>query len=333
MSPHPTPTHPHRARSVVLGVLLPALLVAGAALLTTTWLPRLPDPAVLHWSLHGPARTGPFAELVTVVVALAATTWLLFTTLVLAAGRTEGARRVLVGSAVLLGATYAAVLLGSAWVQLDAPDAAAVTPSATPLVVGLLVAVLLGVAAGLLAGADPHLPAADPVPADAARLDLPAEARTMWLTRCTVRGEVFWWAGIALWLAAAVTITSLSAQWWLLAVLLLPALPLLANLHWTLQIDATGLHARALLGWPRLTVRAEETLRADVVTVHPFTEFGGWGLRSRVDGTSGLVLRRGEAVQVQATDERTFVVTTDDATRAAALLNTMAARSRGQAAD
>src|SRR5699024_12023973 len=111
MSPHPTPTHPHRARSVVLGVLLPALLVAGAALLTTTWLPRLPDPAVLHWSLHGPARTGPFAELVTVVVALAATTWLLFTTLVLAAGRTEGARRVLVGSAVLLGATYAAVLL------------------------------------------------------------------------------------------------------------------------------------------------------------------------------------------------------------------------------
>src|SRR5699024_12357401 len=51
MSPHPTPTHPHRARSVVLGVLLPALLVAGAALLTTTWVPRLPDPAVLHSSL------------------------------------------------------------------------------------------------------------------------------------------------------------------------------------------------------------------------------------------------------------------------------------------
>lgn len=329
-APPATPgRHPHRVRSILLGVLLPALLVGGAVLLTRSWLPRLPDPAVLHWGTSGPDRTGPFTELVTVIAALAAITWLLFATLVLAAGRTEIARRVLVGSAVLQGATYAAVLLGSAWVQLDATSAAAVTPSLTPMMVLLGVAVLLGIGGGLLAGSDPHLPALDAVPADAARLDLPPGARTVWLHRCTVRGETFWWAGIALWVGVAVAITYLSAQWWLLAVLLLPALVLLATVHWTLRIDASGLHARALLGWPRLTIRAEETLRADVVTVHPFAEFGGWGLRTRVDGTSGLVLRSGEAIQVQATGERTFVVTTDDAARAAAVLNTMAARSRG----
>ncbi|HLS62646.1 MAG TPA: hypothetical protein VK060_04675 [Ruania sp.] len=330
MSPSPSP---HRARRILLGLVLPAVLVGGAAALVHSWLPRLPDPAVLHWGTDGPDRTGPFETLITTTVTLAALTWVPLAILVLVAARAEIARRVMVGAAALQGAVYAAVLLGSAWVQLDAPSAAAVSPSTTPLLVLLLAALALGVGAGLLAGPDPHAPAADPVPDDATRIDLPPGARAVWVDRCTVRHQWLWWTVLALWLGVTVAFTYLSAQWWLLAVLLLPALVLLANLHWTLRVDSEGLHARALFGWPRLTVRADETQRADVITVQPFAEFGGWGMRSRPDGTSGLVLRSGEAVQVQTSGDRTYVITTDDAERAAALLNTMADRSRGQAVD
>ena len=57
-------------------------------------------------------------------------------------------------------------------------------------------------------------------------------------------------------------------------------------------------------------------------------EFGGWGYRVGRGGRVGVVLRTGEALQVQRTGGRAFVVTVDDAATGAALLNTLAARSR-----
>ncbi|MFL1430121.1 MULTISPECIES: hypothetical protein [unclassified Nocardiopsis] len=50
--------------------------------------------------------------------------------------------------------------------------------------------------------------------------------------------------------------------------------------------------------------------------------------RLRRGGRVGLVLRRGEALMVERSGGRSFVVTVDDAATAAALLNTMAERAR-----
>src|SRR5699024_8848029 len=85
------------------------------------------------------------------------------------------------------------------------------------------------------------------------------------------------------------------SQWWLVVVLILPLVLVLGSVSWTVRIDREGLHARGLFGLPRLTVRASEILRADVTSIRPFAEFGGWGLRMRPDGTTALVTRRAAA--------------------------------------
>ena len=65
-----------------------------------------------------------------------------------------------------------------------------------------------------------------------------------------------------------------------------------------------------------------------MTTVSPLAEFGGWGYRVGRGGRVGVVLRTGEGLQVERSGGRSFVVTIDDAATGAALLNTLAARSR-----
>ena len=55
---------------------------------------------------------------------------------------------------------------------------------------------------------------------------------------------------------------------------------------------------------------------------------GGWGWRTGVGGTIGIVMRKGEGIEVVHSGGKRLVVTVDDAETAAALLNTMADRAR-----
>jgi hypothetical protein len=70
-------------------------------------------------------------------------------------------------------------------------------------------------------------------------------------------------------------------------------------------------------------------LLAETRQISPFGDFGGWGLRTALDGTVGVVVRGGSAIAVERTGGRRFVATVDDASTGAALLNTYAERARG----
>ena len=59
---------------------------------------------------------------------------------------------------------------------------------------------------------------------------------------------------------------------------------------------------------------------------------GGWGLRVGRGGRTGLVVRSGQALEVERTGGRIVVVTVDDAARGAALLTAVAARGRAAGA-
>src|SRR5690606_10899317 len=98
--------------------------------------------------------------------------------------------------------------------------------------------------------------------------------------------------------------------------------------RWTVLVDRPRLTARVALRYPRLRIPLDEIERAEVVTVRPLGEFGGWGLRTGIDGRTGVVLRSGSAVQVHRTGDRVTVVTVDDAETAVAALNTLASRVR-----
>lgn len=96
------------------------------------------------------------------------------------------------------------------------------------------------------------------------------------------------------------------------------------------SVDRDGLHVR-LLGVRVLHVPLEEVVAADVVDVHPFREFGGWGLRMDLHGRVGWVTRQGRAVRVRRGDASEVLVTVDDATDVAATLNTLADDHPGNA--
>ncbi|MFF4735932.1 hypothetical protein ACFY2W_08575 [Streptomyces sp. NPDC001262] len=97
-------------------------------------------------------------------------------------------------------------------------------------------------------------------------------------------------------------------------------------------VDRHGLTVAMLwLPWPRLRIPLEHIAEATAQDVDALRDMGGWGYRVR-RGRSGIVLRSGEALVVRRAHGSEFVVTTDDAARAAALLNGLVERGRGHAA-
>lgn len=321
---------PHRGRAWLFGVAVPLAVHAVAGRLAWSWLPRLPDEVALHWGVDGVDRVGPVSELVSVSAVLAGLSFLLLAVLALTVGRTALTRRMILALATGGAVFFAGLLLVQVGTQLDLGDP---TEAASPdlwLVVVAALAVGAGAVAGVLAGADPELPAATPLPADAATAHLGVHERAVWTRQAVTAGRRHrWgWAALALYVVAAVGL-SVVTNTWFAGVVMLAVVPLALTMFvWDVRVDATGLTATGAMGWPRQHVPAREVLRADVEEISPFRQFGGWGLRTAVDGRTGVVVRRGEAIAVERTGGRRFVVTVDDAATGAALLNTFAVRAR-----
>ncbi|MFJ8752392.1 DUF1648 domain-containing protein [Streptomyces sp. NPDC102441] len=86
-------------------------------------------------------------------------------------------------------------------------------------------------------------------------------------------------------------------------------------------VDRRGLTVNStVLPRPRLALPLGSIVGADSVQVSALGEFGGWGYRIRPN-RRGVVLRSGEALSVRTATGREYVVTVDDSTTAAALLN------------
>src|SRR5918997_810546 len=92
-------------------------------------------------------------------------------------------------------------------------------------------------------------------------------------------------------------------------------------------VDHTGVSVHpTLVPRPRVHVPLTRVVRAGRSDVRA-RELGGWGLRMRGERTA-VLLRSGEALDLELADGSRFLVTVDDAATAAALVNTLAERSR-----
>ncbi|MFH8755732.1 DUF1648 domain-containing protein [Streptomyces atroolivaceus] len=242
---------------------------------------------------------------------------LLFTVLTSAAGKSTGARlnaAVGVGTAVTLG--YPLIL--TVLVNRDIQDPAT---AELPL---WHVAVLLtgGVAAGALAwrlmGAGPRPEPSPPAPS------LPlAEGEAAAWSRTVVSRALLFPAGAV---AAVGGFTAVSGNRWagLLPLVLGLACSAFAGVRVT--VDRRGLTvASTVLPRPRLALPLGSIVDAGSVQVSAMGDFGGWGYRIR-PGRRGVLLRSGEALSVRTSVGREYVVTVDDSTTAAALLNGLADR-------
>lgn len=326
-------TLPHRRRAWLLGVLVPVLVTAAAWVVVARLVPRLPEEVAVHWGPSGVDRTGSVGELLVPMAVISGVSLVVLAALSVLTGRQALNRRMVLGLATGFSVMFAGMTLASVVPQVDAASAADAGSPDGWFAVTIVVALALGTAAGALAGADPALPATGAVADGAPTAELPEGQRAVWVRGVAGLGTTVTWvvvaagavAGVVLWLFADTVLP---------LVITLPVLVLVLTMTtWQVQVDARGLTARGTFGWPRLQVPAGEVERADVTTVNPFPEFGGWGLRTNVSGTVGVVIRAGEAIAVERSGGRHLVVTVDDAATGAALLNTYAARARTSARD
>ena len=113
---------------------------------------------------------------------------------------------------------------------------------------------------------------------------------------------------------------------WLLATAALTLLVLIASFWWRVRLTGAGLRVSSVLGLPRFFVPTGDVVEARVVEVAALAQYGGWGLRGGHGRRTGVILRSGEALEVQRRSGRTLVVTVGDASTAAALLNGLVER-------
>lgn len=86
-------------------------------------------------------------------------------------------------------------------------------------------------------------------------------------------------------------------------------------------VERHGVRARVgLFGFPRRFFGTDTIKRAVVVNVRPMRDFKGWGDRSN-RRRRAYIVRRGEALRLEFHKGQPFVVTIDDARRAADRVN------------
>ncbi|MFI2485440.1 DUF1648 domain-containing protein [Promicromonospora kroppenstedtii] len=318
-----------RRGQIVISALAGLSLLALAAGVALSWRDSLPDPVATHWSADsGPDGFMPLGAFVAALAGTGAACVALFSAIGFYGGRAVSTRRLSVAMNVWIGGFIGTILAGSLWAQRGLADAAEAWMPGWLLAVAFLGPAVPAVVAALLVPADRPLPATEPVDSRAARAELAPGERAAWIGRATTTPT-----GLALQLGAALVCAVLTVvtQFW--AMLVVPAilvLLFLAMLSFTVRVDSSGLTVRSTLGWPGTRIPAGEVLVASATQVNPLGDYGGWGWRVALDGSgrTGVVLRKGEALAVDRTGGRGFVVTVDGAAEAAALLNTMAERAR-----
>lgn len=328
-----TPTHPgatdaarRRHRLALLTAVCCLLVLAAATALAWSWRDDLPDPIATHWNAGG--RPDGFGSLASYLVPLwtaGALCVAAFCALVAFRGQSATTRRMGVASSVWITVFLAAIALIPLAGQRGATAAADTRDGMASLAVALAGSLVIAALAARAVPGDPPLPATGPVTPGAERLPLNPGERAVWIgtvssTPILVAG------GVA---TALVTALAIETRLWALLVVALLLAALLGTMaSFDVRIDQDGLTVRSAAGWPRARVPAGEVIRASAVQVSPFRQYGGWGWRVRADGDVGIVLRRGEAIEVRRTGDRSLTVTVDGAEQAAALLNTMADQAR-----
>nr|NLD40785.1 hypothetical protein [Actinomycetales bacterium] len=331
-TPQPHPPKPRRngvsrrtgiIAAITLGLGLPVLLLAGVLLVIGANADRLPPDIALHWGLDGPDRFGTVGQLIR-ENAVIGSLLLLISGLTLAITARQS-RRLGAGMAAGIGSFLPLATLVTVLPQFDLA-----TGQGAPLNNwGMLAAILGALAIGTIAAlfvpfTREEAATAGPVPASAPRLPPSGEALTWDGSVGPTRGVLIGITALLLpvlllsiWLATAGT-------WVALVIMAVTSALTVATLFFHLHIDADGLTARSAIGIPTFRVPLDQVVRADIRTVSPFGEFGGWGYRTNGFET-GIVTRKGEALVVERASGGRFVVTVDDAETAARTLNTLAA--------
>jgi len=312
-----------RRRIVLVGGILPIVTTIATALVTLTWLPELPDPVATHWGAGAPDGYGPAAFMIAMpaVMSIAFAIFAVASSWKVAGdGRLLAGQKLVVVTSLWLSVLLNVIMAGSLHIQRGLADAT-LAPDVSPWTFG-------GIALGtvLAAAAWFALPAVMRVPlaSKAEPLPIADTERVAWSRTITIAPVAWWVIGVGLTaVLAALTVTIIADTAWIFALgaLVVLALFVAGTVAWRVTVDRRGLRVRSALGWPSILIPADDIASVRAVRVEVIREFGGWGYRWDGADRSGVVVRSGDAIEVERTNGKRFVVTVPDAATAASVLS------------
>lgn len=313
-----------RTRVVLIGGIIPVVLAATATILMISWLPLLPNPIAVHWSGAGADGFGPAIPfivtpaIITLLFSAFAVAWSWRLT---ATGQLGWNQKGVLVTGVWL-ATLLSIGFGSSIaLQRGLADAHKASDAGPSLAAGAGIGLALAAVAWFL------LPPGESIEehgAPANPIDVRGEERISWSHAARFGNTALLIVALAVAVAlGAVVFASVESTtipvFGFVVVGLVSAL-VVTNTWWRVSADRRGFTVRSIAGWPMKRIPLAEIRTVEIIDVDPPRDFGGYGWRWSGKGRSGVVLRRGEGIEVTAASGKRFVVTVDDAATGAGVL-------------
>lgn len=304
---------------IVFGILAPLLCAISGFALSALWKSRLPDPIATHWTTTSPDG---FSTLTSNAWTVALLTLLLGGGLsaiaALAPAMLMMRRFMLVIGLSVVGLVTAvdAALLHA---QLDVTDPSTTSLPLWPLAAGFVIGGTVGLVgawflrdyrvrtaatgrpASTLPRSDEAVPLSD---------DVGFSARGCVVLAVTA-------------LAPGVVMSAAMRSPWPVFMFAIIGLLAVSLVRFRVIVDADGIRVRNM-GMTAMTYGLDEVIGADVAEIKPFTDFGGWGLKTKGRRNYGIVTRTGPAVVVGFAGGDKLTITTPKAPALAGALNRMA---------
>ncbi|MGV8877232.1 MAG: hypothetical protein ACOH1K_06955, partial [Rhodoglobus sp.] len=319
-----------RASIIVLGLSVPIAIAVAGAIVMIQWIPELPDPVASHWSPAGPDSYTPIA----IMIAMPVVATVLFSIFAAAMswraapkGGLLRAQKVLIATSMFLATMLTITIAGSLAIQRG------VTNANQTGTIGIVLATAFA-AAGILAlmtwfvlppserGTSTRT-IAEPISTSATERLYFASTTRIGTPVIILLLAIFGALAIFLIARAIINPTALLLPG---TVAILALVLAMGTVSWRVTIDQRGLSVRSSIGWPRIRLAPEQIASVAVVQVDPLGEFGGYGWRWDSEGRSGVVLAKGDAIEVTKLNGKRFVVTVHDAASGAAVLASIRAR-------
>ncbi|MCL1897620.1 MAG: DUF1648 domain-containing protein [Micrococcales bacterium] len=323
---HSAPWKPLARKAALIGAAIAIAGLAASAIIAWSWRGDLPTLIASHWGADG--HPNGFASptwLITTITATGAVCALALSLIASFWGSSAGTRRIAVGVTVWVGLMFATCLVAMLAGQRGMQEATSYNLAGWVLPVALLGPFVVAIPVAITLPGDPPQAATGTVPSNAPRVQLASGERAQWIQH-TGGGPTLYVGIVVVGLTTGLAV--LTRMW---ALLILPGSLIIVfamMTEFTVRVDAAGLLVRSAFGWPRSRIPANEVEEASLVQVKALKDFGGLGWRTAPGGRVGVVPHSGEAIEVRRTGGRSFVVVVDDAATGAAILNTMADRTR-----
>jgi hypothetical protein len=320
----------YAGRILVVSLIAPLVVVAVTLAVTFSLAATLPDSVAVHWNGPGiPDGFGsPYTFPILIAVIVLPIVALFGGIAVITAHRSPltAMTKLIAVLGLWLSVLFALTFVGTMALQRGAISQAHV--SIVWLPIGAAAAFIVGAVAWFLLPRAAKARHDDVVPVEPVALG--AEERASWIRSTAAPAGLIWGAlglmAIITVVVAVAVLQTADGAWPVSFIPLVLLAVVLTNFAWTVRVDARGVRLRSLLGIPTISVRLGNIRSANVTDVQAMAEFGGVGIRFGMNGRLGIILRSGEALEIQRVKGRTIVVTVDDATTAAALINGLVKR-------